>query len=91
MRGAGAGMESRKDMLRDSTMRQNFMAGLQGGELQDRVFTSSLTGGGGGGGYNNYGLSSSCQEGVNQNTALLATASAIAVGAGVIFRAVTLQ
>ena len=72
-------------------MRQNFMAGLQGGELQDRVFTSSLTGGGGGGGYNNYGLSSSCQEGVNQNTALLATAAAIAVGAGVIYRVVTLQ
>ena len=83
-------MESRKDMLGDSMMRQNFMAGLQGGELQDRVFTSSLTGGGGGG-YNNYGLSSSCQEGVNQNTALLATAAAIAVGAGVIYRAVTLQ
>ena len=38
-----------------------------------------------------YGFESSCPEGVNQNTALLATAAAIAVGAGVIFRAVTLQ
>ena len=38
-----------------------------------------------------YGYESSCPEGVNQNTALLATAAAIAVGAGVIFRAVTLQ
>ena len=38
-----------------------------------------------------YGYESSCAEGVNQNTALLATAAAIAVGAGVIFRAVTLQ
>ena len=28
---------------------------------------------------------------VNQNTALLATAAAIAVGAGVLFRAITLQ
>jgi len=45
----------------------------------------------GGGGYGGYGLESSCPEGVNQNTALLATAAAIAVGAGVIFRAVTLQ
>ena len=35
--------------------------------------------------------SSGCPEGVNQNTALLATAAAIAVGAGVIYRAVTLQ
>ena len=38
-----------------------------------------------------YGFESSCPEGVNQNTALLATAAAIAVGAGVIYRAVTLQ
>ena len=42
-------------------------------------------------GYGGYGLESSCAEGVNQNTALLATAAAIAVGAGVIYRAVTLQ
>lgn len=45
----------------------------------------------GGYGYGDYGLQSSCPEGVNQNTALLATAAAIAVGAGVIYRAVTLQ
>ena len=53
-----------------------------------------------------YGYESSCPEGVDQNTALLATAAAIgntgkyiskiypllaAVGAGVIYRAVTLQ
>ena len=37
------------------------------------------------------GYGSSCPQGVNQNTALLATAAAIAVGAGVIFRAITLQ
>ena len=49
-------------------------------------------GGYGGSGYGaTYGLESSCPEGVNQNTALLATAAAIAVGAGVIYRAVTLQ
>ena len=70
--------------------------------LQDRLLTGvgntfGLSGGGGygGGGYGglnyNYGLESSCPEGVNQNSALLATAAAIAVGAGVIYRAVTLQ
>ena len=37
------------------------------------------------------GYGSTCPQGVNQNTALLATAAAIAVGAGVIFRAITLQ
>ena len=37
------------------------------------------------------GYGSSCPQGVNQNTALLATAAAIAVGAGVLFRAITLQ
>ena len=47
--------------------------------------------GGYGSGNGGYGLESSCAEGVNQNTALLATAAAIAVGAGVIYRAVTLQ
>ena len=47
--------------------------------------------GDGAGGYPQYGLDSSCPEGVDQNTALLATAAAIAVGAGVIYRAVTLQ
>ena len=73
-----------------------------------------LLGAGLGGGANNnniqYGFESSCPEGINQNTALLATAAAIgkmledyfekevffmviisAVGAGVIFRAVTQQ
>ena len=60
--------------------------------------TSLLSGSGifGGGNSNNfgsanYGLESTCPEGVNQNTALLATAAAIAVGAAVIFRAITLQ
>ena len=44
-------------------------------------------------GYSGYGGYSGggCPQGVNQNTALLATAAAIAVGAGVIFRAITLQ
>jgi hypothetical protein len=42
-------------------------------------------------GYGGYGYGNSCPQGVNQNTALLATAAAIAVGAGVIYRAVTLQ
>ena len=37
------------------------------------------------------GYGSTCPQGVNQNTALLATAAAIAVGAGVLFRAITLQ
>ena len=88
------------------SMNSPFMNGLVGGEFEnpDRIFTgqitSLLTGGGsssnsnGGGGYgnsNNYGIESTCPEGVNQNTALLATAAAIAVGAGVIFRAITLQ
>ena len=38
-----------------------------------------------------YGFESSCADGVNQNTALLATAAAIAVGAGVIYNAVIQQ
>ena len=50
-----------------------------------------FAGSGYGQGVGAYGYESSCPEGVNQNTALLATAAAIAVGAGVIFRAVTLQ
>ena len=71
-----------------------------------------MSGGGsfGGGSNVNYGLPSTCPEGVrlrccievkskynlhnskvNQNTALLATAAAIAVGAAVLFRAITLQ
>lgn len=50
-----------------------------------------VAGSGYGQGVGAYGYESSCPEGVNQNTALLATAAAIAVGAGVIFRAVTLQ
>ena len=85
------------------SMNNPFMNGLVGGEYEnpDRIFTgqitSLLTGGGssgntnGGYGNNNYGIESTCPEGVNQNTALLATAAAIAVGAGVIFRAITLQ
>ena len=84
-------------------MNSPFINGLMGGEFEnpDRIFTgqvtSLLTGGGGGGGNsggygsNNYGIESTCPEGVNQNTALLATAAAIAVGAGVIYRAITLQ
>ena len=82
------------------SMYSPFMSGLVGGEYEnpDRIFTGQITnlltgggGGGGGGGYGNYGIESTCPEGVNQNTALLATAAAIAVGAGVIYRAVTLQ
>ena len=45
-----------------------------------------IAGSGYGQGAGVYGFESSCPEGVNQNTALLATAAAIAVGAGVIFR-----
>ena len=83
----------------NSLQYNNFVGGLTGGEYEnpDRIFTgqvtSLLTGGGqaGAGSQVNYGLPSTCPEGVNQNTALLATAAAIAVGAGVIFRAITLQ
>ena len=89
---------ARSDMQVDPTIRQNFMdSSLQGDQIQDRVLTGlannlGLAGSGSGGyGQVDYGLSSSCPEGVNQNTALLATAAAIAVGAGVIYRAVTLQ
>merc|ERR1719234_1079853 len=75
------------------------MGGLVGGEFEnpDRVLTGQVTsllsggGGFGGGSSVNYGLPSTCPEGVNQNTALLATAAAIAVGAAVLFRAITLQ
>ena len=64
----------------------NFMSGLVGGEYEDidRIFTgqvtSLLTGSGLASGANNniqYGFESSCPDGVNQNTALLATAAAI--------------
>ena len=89
----------------NSLQYNNFMSGLDGGQYEnpDRIFTGQVTsllsgvGGSGnrnsgyGGGGVNYGLPSTCPEGVNQNTALLATAAAIAVGAGVIYRAVTLQ
>ena len=40
------------------------------------------------GGYGGY---SDCAEGINQNTALLATAAAIAVGAATLYRSITLQ
>ena len=86
---------ARTDMQGDPTMRlDNSQQGSQ--MIQDRVLTglaNNFLSGGGSAGYGqlDYGLSSSCPEGVNQNTALLATAAAIAVGAGVIYRAVTLQ
>ena len=86
---------ARTDMQGDPTMRlDNSQQGSQ--MIQDRVLTglaNNVLSGGGSAGYGqlDYGLSSSCPEGVNQNTALLATAAAIAVGAGVIYRAVTLQ
>ena len=62
------------------SMNNPFMNGLVGGEYEnpDRIFTgqitSLLTGGGssgnnnGGYGNNNYGIESTCPEGVNQNT-----------------------
>ena len=50
------------------------------------MFIFVIAGSGYGQGAGAYGFESSCPEGVNQNTALLATAAAIAVGAGVIFR-----
>merc|ERR1719215_2017907 len=79
------------------------MTGLVGGEYeaQDRI---GLSGGGfgglsaqgftdrqgfGGGYGGGYGLQSTCPQGVNQNTALLATAAAIAVGAAILFREIT--
>ena len=89
------GNRARTDMQGDPTMRlDNSQQGSQ--MIQDRVLTglaNNFLSGGGSAGYGqlDYGLSSSCPEGVNQNTALLATAAAIAVGAGVIYRAVTLQ
>ena len=84
----------RTDLQVDPTMRLDNSP--QGSQMQDRVLTglaNNFLSGVGSAGYGqvNYGLSSSCPEGVNQNTALLATAAAIAVGAGVIYRAVTLQ
>merc|ERR1719242_252885 len=79
--------------------RQGYLDGLVGGEQEsvDRIFTGQISGflNGNLDGTNNnniqYGFESSCPDGVDQNTALLATAAAIAVGAGVIYRAVTLQ
>ena len=67
------------------------LPGLVGGEYEnpDRVFTGQVAGlltgssgllGGGGGGLSSdiqYGFESSCPGGINQNTALLATAAAI--------------
>jgi len=88
--------QNRMGMQGSASMRNNFVNGLVGGEneAQDRVLTGLINGGnnnGGGYGSMQYGLPSTCPEGVNQNTALLATAAAIAVAAGVLFRAITLQ
>ena len=80
-----------------SGLGQQFGLGGFGGDQRSMacfVDLSSLFAAGGSGygqGAGGYGFESSCPEGVNQNTALLATGAAIAVGAGVIFRAVTLQ
>merc|ERR1719468_960200 len=72
------------------------MTGLVGGEYeaQDRLLTGQLTSLVNGNGVVNlnqggYGGPSTCPEGVNQNTALLATAAAIAVGAAILFREIT--
>jgi len=98
--GAGGGTNG---MQGQNSVRRNFMTGLVGGEYeaQDRLGTfgsgygpsaagfSNRQGGGGYGG--GYGYQSTCPEGVNQNTALLATAAAIAVGAAILFREITQQ
>jgi len=99
--GAGGGANG---MQGQNSVRRNFMTGLVGGEYeaQDRLLTGAVTsiingngvtnfGGGGYGSYGAYGLPSTCPEGVNQNTALLATAAAIAVGAAILFREITQQ
>ena len=65
--------------------RQGFLQGLVGGEQEsvDRIFTGQISGflnGNLAGTQNNniqYGFESSCPEGLDQNTALLATAAAI--------------
>ena len=64
--------------------RQGFLQGLVGGEQEqvDRIFTGQISGllNGNLAGTNTniqYGFESSCPEGVDQNTALLATAAAI--------------
>jgi len=101
--GVGGGQNGM--MQGQNSVRRNFMTGLVGGEYeaQDRLgtfgggygstaagFADRQGGGyGGGGGYGNYGFQSTCPEGVNQNTALLATAAAIAVGAAILFREIT--
>ena len=91
--GGGAGPAG---LSRAGGMSRQDMQGDPSYVAEDRVLTglaNTFLDGGGPGGYGqvNYGLDSNCPEGVNQNTALLATAAAIAVGAGVIYRAVTLQ
>ena len=65
--------------------RQGYLQGLVGGEYesQDRIFTGQISGflNGNLDGASNtniqYGFESSCPDGVDQNTALLATAAAI--------------
>ena len=65
--------------------RQGYLQGLVGGEHEniDRIFTGQISGflnGNLDGTANNniqYGFESSCPEGLDQNTALLATAAAI--------------
>ena len=65
--------------------RQGYLDGLVGGEQEsvDRIFTGQISGflNGNLDGTNNnniqYGFESSCPDGVDQNTALLATAAAI--------------
>ena len=94
--GLGPAAQNRIDAA-GSLLDYDYYGGLSAGMANRQSF------GMGGSGYGNSGIAnrqsflgstgygSSCPQGVNQNTALLATAAAIAVGAGVIFRAITLQ
>ena len=96
-RGGGPGPAQNRIDAAGSLLDYDYYGGLSPGIANRQSF------GMGGSGYGNSGIGnrqsflgstgygSTCPQGVNQNTALLATAAAIAVGAGVLFRAITLQ
>ena len=96
-RGGGPGPAQNRIDAAGSLLDYDYYGGLSPGIANRQSF------GMGGSGYGNSGIGnrqsflgstgygSTCPQGVNQNTALLATAAAIAVGAGVLFTAITLQ